>query len=243
MLAVYISAGICMGLGAIGSAVGEGYAANQAAGAIARQPHSRDIILRNMLIGQAMAETAGVFALIMAILLIAVKSGTGFACSMGLIGAGIAAGASAIGAGVGSGFVAGKAVAGIGRNPQLAGPLVIDMLIAQAFSQTPNIFGLLVALWLWLLTFPNAAADALTGSDAIVAGAAFLAGGICMGFGAVGPSFGTGFAGGEACEAVARKPDARSAIMRVFFIGGAVSQSTSVYSLAIAMIMVMAGSS
>ena len=236
-LAKYIAAGICMGLGAIGSAVGEGYAARETAAAVARQPAARDALLRNMLIGQAMSETAGIFALVLAALLILKGGGTGLASSMAMVGAGFALGASAIGAGVGSGYVAGKANAALGRNPEASGPLVVTMLIAQAFTQTPNIFGLLVGFWLWLTDVSG-----LAGPEAVAAGAAFLAAGLCMGFGAVGPSLGTGFVGGEACEAVGRRPGVRSLVMRTFFIGGAVSQSTSVYSLAVAMLMItMAG--
>ena len=232
-LARYLAAGICMGLGAIGSAVGEGYAARETAGAVARQPSARAALLRNMLIGQAMSETAGVFALVLAVLFLFKPGGEGPASAMALIGAGFALGASAIGAGVGSGYVAGRANHAIGRNPSAAPQLVIAMLIAQAFTQTPNIFGLLVGFWLWFID-----TSAFAGMQAVTAGAAFLGAGICMGFGAIGPSLGTGYAGGEACDAVGRRPEERSLVMTLFFVGGAVSQSTSVYSLAVAMIMI-----
>jgi len=232
-LAIFLGAGICMGLGAIGSAIGEGYAARETAVATARQPAAREALLRNMLIGQAMSETAGVFALLMAALLLLVGGGEGLAGAMGIIGAGFAMGASAIGAGVGSGYVAARANGAMGRNPDAAGALVVTMLVAQAFTQTPNIFGMLVAFWLW---FSDTAG--LAGLDALAVGAAFLGAGLAMGFGAIGPSLGTGYAGGEACQAIGRRPQARSLVMRVFFIGGAVSQSTSVYSLAVAMLMI-----
>ena len=42
---------------------------------------------------------------------------------------------------------------------------------------------------------------------AIVRGAALLGAGIAMGFGAIGPGVGEGYAAGRACEGVAKRPE------------------------------------
>ena len=101
----YLGAGIAMGFGAIGAGIGEGYAAHQACGGISRQPAVSNSIARTMLIGQAMAESASIFALVAAILLIFVVdvSGAGLNQGFALVGAGIAAGFGAIGGGIGCG--------------------------------------------------------------------------------------------------------------------------------------------
>ena len=55
-IAAYTSSGLCMGLGAIGAAIGEGYTASQANTAISRNPDLSGNIFKSMLMGQAIAE-------------------------------------------------------------------------------------------------------------------------------------------------------------------------------------------
>ncbi len=76
----FLAAGLAMGLGAVGSALGEGYAAGRTLEGIARQPAARDSLLRNMLIGQAISETPGIFALVLSsLLLFSTKGGASWA--------------------------------------------------------------------------------------------------------------------------------------------------------------------
>jgi F-type H+-transporting ATPase subunit c len=73
---------------------------------------------------------------------------------------------------------------------------------------------------------------------AILKGAAFLGAGIAMGFGAIGPGIGEGYAAGRACEGVSRRPEEASLLTRTMLIGQAVSESTGIYSLVIAIILI-----
>lgn len=68
-------------------------------------------------------------------------------------------------------------------------------------------------------------------------GLTMLGAGIAMGFGAIGPGIGEGYAAGRACEGVSRNPDKGDLIMRTMLIGQAVSESTGIYSLVIALLM------
>ena len=65
-----LGAGICMGIGAIGPGIGEGHAVAKACEAIGRQPESKGAVTTTMLMGCAVAETTGLYALVIAILLI-----------------------------------------------------------------------------------------------------------------------------------------------------------------------------
>ena len=65
-----LGAGICMGIGAIGPGVGEGNAVSKACEAIGRQPESKGAVTSTMIMGCAIAETTGIYALVIAILLI-----------------------------------------------------------------------------------------------------------------------------------------------------------------------------
>lgn len=68
--AKYVGAGLCMGFGAIGPGIGEGVVGGKACEAIARQPELQPVILRTMLIADAIAETTGIYSLIIALLLL-----------------------------------------------------------------------------------------------------------------------------------------------------------------------------
>ena len=70
-----LGAGICMGIGAIGPAIGEGNAVAKSCEAIGRQPEAKGAVTSTMVMGCAIAETTGLYALVIAILLIFVAPG------------------------------------------------------------------------------------------------------------------------------------------------------------------------
>ena len=64
-----LSAGIAM-IAGIGPGIGEGNAVAKACEAIGRQPESKSSVTSTMIMGCAIAETTGLYALVVAILLI-----------------------------------------------------------------------------------------------------------------------------------------------------------------------------
>ena len=64
-----IGAGICMGFGAIGPAIGEGNAVGKALEGMARQPEAAGNLRSNMIMGCAITETTGIYSLIIALLI------------------------------------------------------------------------------------------------------------------------------------------------------------------------------
>ena len=103
ILAAYIGGGLAMGLGAIGAAIGEGYTAAQANESVSRDPKNSGEIFKNMLVGQAVAESASIFALVIAILLLFLDvAAPTLLKAAALFGAGISMGFGAIGSGIGS---------------------------------------------------------------------------------------------------------------------------------------------
>ena len=66
----FLGAGIAVGIAGVGPAIGQGYAAGKGAEATGRQPEAVKEIRSVMLLVQAMAETTGIYALLVAILLI-----------------------------------------------------------------------------------------------------------------------------------------------------------------------------
>ena len=65
-----IGAGLCMGLGALGPALGEGNAVSRALEGMARQPEAAGMLRTNMIIGCAITESTGIYSLIISILIL-----------------------------------------------------------------------------------------------------------------------------------------------------------------------------
>ena len=67
-----IGAGLAM-IAGIGPGVGQGIAAGYGASAVGRNPGAKGDIMSTMLLGQAVAETTGLYGLLVAMLLMFVK--------------------------------------------------------------------------------------------------------------------------------------------------------------------------
>lgn len=67
-----LGAGIAMVAG-LGPGIGQGIAASKGAEAVGRQPEAKGDIIQTMILGQAVAETTGIYSLVIAIILILVK--------------------------------------------------------------------------------------------------------------------------------------------------------------------------
>ena len=229
-LASYTGAGIAIGFGAIGAAVGEGYTAAEATKAIGRHPDRAGEVVKTMLIGQAIAESASIFALVVAMLLLFSKfPGHSYITACALIGASLSMGLGAIGSGIGSGLPAGAACQGMVRQPAMAGKITTNMLVGSAVCQTPSIFSLVIAFILMFTNFANKPAAPLW--------AALLGAGLATGLSAIGSGIGSGFAAQAGCEGVARHPKA-SAITNVMLLGQAIAQTPAILGLLIAFLLI-----
>lgn len=67
-----IGAGLAV-IAGIGPGIGQGIAAGYAASAVGRNPGAKSDITSTMLLGQAVAETTGLYGLVVALLLLFVK--------------------------------------------------------------------------------------------------------------------------------------------------------------------------
>ncbi len=225
------SSGLCIGLGAIGSGIGAGFPAGEACRGMAHQPAVSKRLTTNMLIGSAVCQTPSIFALVISFILLYanVAGKPTWPTWAALFGAGLSAGLSAIGAGFGSGLVAASSCEGIARQPQSATVVTNSMLLGQAITQTTAIYGLLIAFILLFKSYPA--------SDAVAPAMALIASGLCMGIGAIGPGIGEGFTAQSAIKWIARNQEQVGAITRNMLVGMAVAESTGIYSMVIALIL------
>lgn len=74
-------------------------------------------------------------------------------------------------------------------------------------------------------------------AETIIKAAALLGAGFAM-IAGIGPGIGQGYAAGKAVESVARDPEARGNIITTMLLGQAVAESTGIYSLVIAIVLI-----
>ena len=76
-------------------------------------------------------------------------------------------------------------------------------------------------------------------SRALVLAASAIGAGLAM-IAGIGPGIGQGYAAGSACSAVGRQPEAQGDITRTMLLGCAVAESTGIYGLVVALILLFA---
>lgn len=230
----FSSAGLCMGMGAIGAGVGEGMIAAEASKGVARQPKGAGETVQMMLLGQAMAESAAIFALVVAMLLIFnfernPAEGTRWVYFACYLGAGLAMGLSAIGGSIGAADPATSTCESVARRPHAVREVTPPMLLGAAVAQSTVIYALVVALVLIFIA---------PGPGGIVRVAALLGAGLSMGLGAIGPALGEGYVAGCACREIANRPELSTKLLRTMLLGQAVSETTGIYSLVVSLILI-----
>ncbi len=239
-IAAYLGAGLCVGIGAITTGIGSGIIAGEGAYGIVKQPKANEQLFRTMLIGQAAAQTAGIFALVISMLLIYgidITTGGWFKAAA-YLSAGLAMGLGSIGPSLGAGYAGSQACKSVARMPKQGNAIMGNMLIGQALAQTSAIFALVVA-FLLLYSVPNQP-DNISAGHIIVKSLALIGAGLSIGLGTLGPGTGIGFVAGKASDSMGRFPAQRSTILRTMFLGAAVSESTAIYSLVVAFLLIFA---
>jgi F-type H+-transporting ATPase subunit c len=73
-----------------------------------------------------------------------------------------------------------------------------------------------------------------------IALASIVTAGLTIALGSVGPALGEGRALSQALDAIARQPDASNTITRTLFVGLAMVESTAIYCLVVALILLFA---
>ena len=77
-------------------------------------------------------------------------------------------------------------------------------------------------------------------ANAIAIAGKAIGAGLCMGIGAIGPGVGEGNAVAHALDGMARQPEAASDLRTNMILGCAVTETTGIYSLLIAILILFA---
>jgi len=145
-------------------------------------------------------------------------------------GAGICIGIAAIASGIAGGHTAGFTTKAMVRQPAVSDKLLQSMLISQAMRESSAIFALVVSMLLVFGGFLDTAVDYAKAFS-------FVAAGLAMGMGSLGPSLGMGYVGAEACEGIGRTPSQSMPVTTAMLLGQALSQTSSIFALVVALLV------
>jgi F-type H+-transporting ATPase subunit c len=117
--------------------------------AVARRPDTSNDVTTMMLVGQSVAQSSAIFALIIALLLVFEPANTSDIVTLcKLLGAGICMGLGAVGPGYGSGIAAMYGVYAVACNVRQKPAILRTMLLGQAVSQSTASYSLGIAIML-----------------------------------------------------------------------------------------------
>ncbi len=235
-----LGAGVAM-IAGVGPGAGIGYAAGMASDAAGKEPAQAQRILMIMLVGQALAASAGIFSLIIGLILlyanplltVAAANDAGLVLATTGLAAGLAV-TGGLGAGAGMGYPAGVAANAVGIMPEQSRSVTVVMLLGQSVAATGAVFSLVVSL---LLLYANP----LIGAEGalIVLMFSTLGAGVSV-LGTIGQGVGQGYAAGKGVESVANRPRYQAAIVRTMLLGQAIAQTTGIYALIVSLILLFA---
>lgn len=145
-----ISAGLCIGLGSIGPAIGLAQFAKTACRGIGTNREAYNKLFSFMLISEAMIETPIIFSLIisMLILLTPLPAAYPLTKAIAFLAAAICTGLGTFGPGLSSGRTSSAACEQIALNPDQYELLSRVSMFSQGLIDTSAIYSLLISLWL-----------------------------------------------------------------------------------------------
>lgn len=148
-----LAAGICLGVGSIGPAVGQSIYAQQACESIGTNTESYRGMLTFSLISQAMIESPIVFALLIALMIITyVNAETTTLRVIAMVVSGLCVAFTNIAPGISSGRVAASTGKQITANLSAYAILLRTSLLVQCLIETFVIYGLIIALILLIFS-------------------------------------------------------------------------------------------
>lgn len=134
--------------------------------------------------------------------------------------AGLAIGLAGVGVAIWQGFLAKKAIEVLGKDPKLAGTLLVYTILGIALVESAAIYGLVVAFQ--ILGNPDA-------------GVAAIGAGLAIGLGGLGAGVGEGLLVGGAMDAIQRNPSNKGKVLQFMILFLALVEVIAIYGLIIAL--------
>ncbi len=219
---------LTVGINSVGVGIGEGLASNAALKAINIQPKAHTDILKTVILGMALIETAAIMGItISMILLFGTKEYTLYG-SLAETGIALATCCSGLVLGLVSALPVQQACYAVARQPFFTQKIVRFMLITQSLIQTPIIFGFIVAMLI-----RDQAASAQTLADSL----RLIASGLCIGLGSIGPAFGLAEYAKTACRGLGINRSAYNQLLSFTFISQAIIETPIIFAMVISLLL------
>lgn len=218
---------LAVGIAAMVIGIASSFVVKATAASIARQPLLAQKLITYMLIAQSVIEAPVIFAFIINLLIhTRITPTIGFEQSLQLLAAGLVIAVGCIGPSIGQALCSFSAASAMGTNITSYGRLFPFSLLNQAIIETPMIFCLLTALI--ILFKPNH--SFFNAIQTLVATCS-------MGLGALGSAIGLGFVARRSTTQIALEPSAYPSIMRATLLSAALIESTAIYALIAALLL------
>lgn len=220
-------------LSSFGSSIGASKASITTTEAINLQPRAKREIMRACFIGLALIETASILALLSCFFIIG-RISQPVSSSIGEMGIAVSMGISALFIGISSASPVQATCLSIARQPFFGQKIINLMLILQSIIQTGVIFAFIIGL---------AIQFQLKNVTQLYHALSLTAGGIAIGFGSIGPILGLSRFAHLACTVVSRNRKAYGQLVSFVFMAGAIIETPLIFSLIIAMSIIIFSSS
>ncbi len=229
LIAHYFAACLPLVLAGIGTGFGQGILGFGTLDSIAIQDLGRDKSVRAMIIGLALTESSVVIALVMTLMTLW-REGTSLSWPIifGEFGIALAIGISGLLVTIASGFAVRSACRSIMRQPFQAQKILTFMFIIQSLIEAAFIFSFVIALMI---------RGNIVESLDLYNGLKFLAAGLAMGLGAIGPLIGQAIFSNVACKAVGVGGGSYNKIVSFSLLSEAALEAPLLFALVIAILI------
>ena len=226
----YGAATLALTLGAIGGGIGQGIAGKGIIEASDRQPTGGESNFKALIIGLSLIESGIIISLIITLMLLFASGpvmtwGTawaelGISLAVGIAGASISIAAS---------YPVKAAAHAISRQPFFAQKILTSMVLAQSIIEAAVIFAFVVALLIY---------TQLSAALTVYEGLKFLAAGLAIGLGCVGPCIGQAIFSHSACTALGKNKNAYDKIFPFTLLSQAITETPLVLCLLVSLIII-----
>lgn len=226
----YLSIATTIALPALGVGIGQGLATWAALQAINEQPSAKSDVSNLVILGMALVETAAIMGFVVAFMLLFGSTTVSVYGAYGELGIACAVGLPGFFIGICSSLPIYQSCFALAQQPFFASKIVRFMLITQSLIETPLIFGFIIALFI-----KNQTEHATT----LLESYKCIASGLCIGLGCIGPSLGMAHFARTACRSIGINRNAYNQIFTFTFISEAIIETPIIFSLVIAILILI----
>jgi F-type H+-transporting ATPase subunit c len=225
----YSAIALTVAINSVGVGIGEGIVTIGAIDALNIQPSAKNEITKTAVLGMALVETAAIMGVTIAIIVLMGSPVPTLYSGIAELGIVLAICLPGFIIGLVSALPAYQACLSVARQPFFSQKILRFMLITQSLIQTPIIFGFIIALFI-----KNNVSVITTLPQALQ----YIAGGLCIGLGSIGPAWGMAHFGAVACKAIGTNRNAYNKLLSFTFVSEAIIETPVIFALVISLLII-----